>query len=932
MLAALLLLTCGAVFASPAERAKKFHFVIDKGALPSALEQFSRQTGLQVITQLNVSESKTETVGPFIGHATADQALVALLKDSDLSYQWQDQYTITLFAIVVKPPRSEDNVQEVLVTGTRLRSIEDGPAPVRVYSRGRIDRFGVSSVSDFTRYLTQQPYSFSSGHLQSGAQFFQMRGLGFDTTLVLINGRRVPPSANSISLNAVDINSIPLTAVDRVEVMFDSASAIYGADAIGGVVNIIMKDKIDEPEVSLHYGQANGGGEQRRASVSIGTFNDRLKASLVLDYYEQGALMGDERDLWKNQDFRRFGGRDYRVSTTNPGNVYSLTGQPLPGLSSTRAAVPSRGGLTSADFLATDGATNLESSFRYWSVTHPAERGSAYGSTEYSIAEPITLFGEFLAVDGESTAFRPPPSVSHQVVPATNPFNPFDLPVAVDYSFVGMDPLTYTYATNLLRLVGGVRGKIGRWDWEFTGLDHREDGSSTARGGLDYPRVIAAINSLDPQAALNLFSDGPAASPELLDSLVGEPQIFSFSFSSYQYSGFARGPLFDIGDRSAELVVGGEWRKDEAGFFESGKRVDQGRDVGSLFSELRLPLLEQLSLKLAVRGDDYGRGDHIVNPQYGLTWRPAKDWLFRAAYGTSFRSPSLFELYTPMVQPSQPIADPLRGGEVSSVTLIVGGNPDLEVVTARSFTTGFVFTPSELPGLRIGGSYWRIVMDNRIMVPIYQELLKLDSPLTSRVVRDPASIQDVQAGWAGRLRSIDIRRVNYGDLDTSGIDLDLSVLLEDRSWGCLKFEWALTWVDEYLSRDMNQVLPLDRVGVANVQGTIPEWRTVGTLSWKHGQFGASTTTTYTPSYQDADLALGPLDRSISSQTVVDLQAWIDLKLPGSALLDGTKLTFGARNLFDKQPDFANAGVSLGYDYSQGELTRRFVYFRVSKHF
>lgn len=935
MLAALLLLTYGSALSAQSERNQKYQLAIERGSLTSVLEQFSRQTGLQVITQLSVSESKTTEIGPYVGHATADAALKELLKDTDLSYDWLDKFTITLFTVVVEAPRAEDNVQEVLVTGSRLRSVEDGPAPIRVYGGGRIDRFGVSSVADLTRYLTQQPYSFSSGYLQSGAQFFQMRGLGFDTTLVLINGRRVPPSANSISLNAVDINSIPLTAVERVEVMFDSASAIYGADAIGGVVNIIMKNRIDEPEVYLHYGQADGGGEQRRAAVSIGSSDDRLKSSLVLDYFEQGALMGSERDLWNDQDFRRFGGRDYRVSTANPGNVYSIVvGQPLPGLSSSRAAVPSgttNGKLTPADFLATDGATNSESSTSSWSITHPTERTSAYGSTEYSATEQLSLFGEFLAANGESIALRTQPSVIRQVVPATNPFNPFAVPVAVDYSFTGMDPLSYTYDTDLLRLVGGARGKIGRWDWEVSGLRHRENGSSTARGALDISRVIAAINSQDPQTALNLFSDGPAGSAELLDSLVGPPQKFSFSFSSAQYSGFARGPLFSVGGRSTELVVGGEWRHDGAGFFESGKRVDVGRDIASVFSEVRIPILEQLSLKLAVRGDDYGDGEQVVNPQYGITWRPAKDWLFRAAYGTSFRPPSLYELYMPVVQPLQPIADPLRNGQVSNVAFIVGGNPDLEVVTARSFTTGFVFSPLQMPGLRIGASYWRVVMDNRITTPVYQELLKPGNPFGDRVVRDPQSAEDIRAGWAGRLQSINLTRVNFGDLDTSGIDFDLSLLME-HSWGALKLDWALTWVDEYLSRDMSQALPLDRVGIANVQGTVPEWRAVTSLSWKLGQIGASTTMAYTPSYRDADMALGPLDRRIDSQTIVDLQAWADLRFEGNALLDRTTLTLGARNVFDRIPEFANAGASLGYDYSQGELTRRFVYFRVSKRF
>lgn len=930
MFAALPLLACTSSFAAQPERTRRFHIAIDRGSLRFVLKQFTSQTDQPVMTELNVPESKTDEVGPFVGNATVDEALTDLLKDSDLSYTWQDADTITIYVTDSRPPRSEDNVHEMLVTGTRLHGDEDRSAPIRVYSRGRIDRFGVCSVSDFSRYLTQQPFSLSGGYSQSGAQFLQMRGLGFDTTLVLINGRRVPPSANSISLNAVDINNIPSTAVERVEVMSDSASAIYGADAIGGVVNIILKNRIETPEVYLHYGQADGGGTQRRAAASVGVANGRLKSTLLWDYYETTALMGEARDLWRNQDYRRFGGRDYRVSA---GNVYSLTGQPLPGLSSSRAAVPfgTTGALTPADFFATDGTTNLESSLSDWSITPPSRRTSAYGSAEYSFAADHSLFGEILVANADLTALRAPPSISRQVVPASNPFNPFRIPVAVDYLFAGMDPISHTYQTDLLRLVIGARGAIHRWEWEITGLHHREVGSSTSRGAINLSRVTAAVNSDDPQTALNLFSDGPAGSSELLDSLMGSPLRSNFSFSSSQLSTFIRGPLFNVGERKVELVGGGEWRREAAGFFEFGKPVDVDRDIASMFSEIRVPLLDELSLKIAARGDDYGDGERVVNPQYGLTWRPANGWLFRAAYGTSFRPPSLFELDMPTLQTTLPIADPFRGGEVSNVVLIVGGNPDLEVVTARSFTAGFVFSPSDMSGLRMGGSYWRIVMDNRIMMPIYQELLKPNSPLPDRVVRDPPGSQDVQAGWAGRVRSIDLTRINYGDLDTSGIDLDASLLVQG-PWGCLNLGLAVTWIDEYLSRDMNQVLPLDRVGIANVAGTIPEWRIVGTVGWKLADFGLSTTTTFTPSYQDADPWTGPLDRRLSSRTLVDLQAWVDLKSEGNALLNGSRLTLGARNVFDRAPEFANAGASLGYDISQSELTGRFIYFRVSKHF
>lgn len=932
MLAALLPWACAATCCAQPEPGKQYHFAIDAGSRADALRQFSKQTGLQVITEFDLAGSETQQLGPFVGQATADDAIAALLGNTDLSYKWQDELTITIFVKVVRPPRAEDNVQEVIVTNTRLPGELDTAAPVRVYRNATISRHGVSSVSEFTRYLTQQPNSLSEGYMQSGAQFMQMRGLGYDTTLVLINGRRVPPSANSIALNAVDLNNVPMAAVERIEVMSDSASAVYGADAVGGVINIILRDKIERPQMYLHYGQAAGGGEQRRAAVLIGTNNDRLQATLVLDYYETTALMGAERELWRNQDYRRYGGLDYRVSATNPGNVYSLTGQPLPGLSSSRAAVPlgTTGQLTPADFFATDGATNLASSFSNWSITPPSRRSTAYGSAKYSFAEDLQLFGEWLAESSELSTLRAPPSVSRQVVPAWNPFNPFRVAVAVDYSFADMPPISYLNDSDLLRIVGGVRGKFHRWDWEVSGINHGERGRTLTRGEIDRSLLASAVNSADPNVALNLFSVGPPAPPELLDSLIAPSQQLSFAFSTSQLSAFVRGPILDwVGRPPAELLIGAEWRHDAAGFFE-GRHVDASRDISSVFSEFRMPLLDSMWLRIAARADDYGAAKWIVNPQYGLTWRPARQWLLRASYGTSFRPPSLFELYMPAYQPTFLVADPLRGGELSTVNLIVGGNRDLQAVTARSFSAGFVVTPDELPGLRVGGSYWRVAMDNRIIVPNYQELLKLDSAFPDHVVRDPANEQDVRARWPGRLRSMNLQLLNYGDLQTSGIDFETSLTIGPISASCVKLDLAVTWIDEYRSRDLNQMLPVDRVGIANLQGTIPEWRVVGSVAWKFGDYGVSSTATFVPSYQDADFWTGPLGRRIGSQTLIDLQAWI--ALGGIDLLEGSTLTLGARNLFDRQPAFANAGASAGYDMSQGTLTGRFLYVRLGKRF
>lgn len=910
----------------------EYSLTIPSGSLTTALDQFSKQTGLQVAAELKSSEQQQQLVDALIGRFTADAALEKLLAGSELTYVWLDESTVRIFVGVVRP-QGEAGEREVLVTGTRLGGGE-GPAPVRVYSREQIDRLGVSSLPGVASYFTQQPFSFGEWAQRSAAQHFQMRGLGVDTTLVLINGRRAPPSATSVSLNAFDLNTVPITAVERIEVMSDSASAIYGSDAIGGVVNIILKQDVTAPDVYLQYGGAAGGADERRFASSIGTAGERLRTSLTLDYFDRTMLIGTERDLWRDQDFRRFGGKDYRLTTAPRANVYSLTGATLPGLPYSQASIPvgSTGvGLHPEDFLETAGPSNasLYSAEQTWSIVPDQKRLSAVGSAEFDLGRNLAVFGEMIVTNSDVEVQGPLTPLMGQIVPAANPYNPFGQSVRVDFALAGTEPVSVMTDAQTARFVLGAHGSSSRWDWEVA-LTNSDESTDVARiNELDLSRVQAALQSTDSQTALNPFVDGPAGSDKLLSSLVRERQEFDYRSRSWQLSGFWRGQLFQMPGGMSEFVLGGELRREEVRSVDT-MTIEQERDIVSEFTEVKLPLLKRLSLKLALRADSYERAEDSVNPQYGLVWRPSQDWLVRAAYGTSFRPPSLLEVSSPRSQFLLAVTDPRRGGTTSVVTLTTGGNPELENVSAHSFTTGVVYRPDRRPGLHGGVHYWRVVMDNRIIVPRTFDVEKLEA-LPGRVTRLAPTEADSQAGWAGALEALDASLLNFGRLETSGIDLDLSYLKAGKS-GDLQAALSATWVDEYSSHDLAPLDSADRVGIANLQGTVPEWRLVGSLTWEGRVWGASTTAMFTPSYQDADLT-GALERRLPPRTIIDVQAWLSLdQVFAPSLFDDFKLTVGALNLFDEDVDFANVGLGLGYDISQADLKQRFAYLRVTKSF
>jgi iron complex outermembrane receptor protein len=930
-----IVLLCGwapLLWALDVSTSNEYELNISTGSLIAAIKQFSEQTDVQITVDSQATEVDVLRLEGFHARLTARAALARILAGSNLSTDWQGDHTVRIYPGIVAP-HGVGNVKEVVVTGSRLGGAE-GSAPVRVYSSEDINRLGVSSLPGLATYLTQQSFSFGEWSQRSGAQHFQMRGLGVDTTLVLINGRRAPPGATSVSLNAFDLNTIPLTAVDRVEVMSDSASAIYGADAIGGVVNIILKSNIESPELYFHYGAAAGGADERRVAAAIGGATGRFKSSLTLDYFERSMLIGAKRDMWRNQDFRRFGGQDYRLTTANPGNVYSTTGQALPGLLASSASVPigSTGvGLTPDDFLATAGIESRRSSNETWSIVPDTTRSSAFGSAEFSLSETASIFGEVLWTKGDIVSQNDLPFLLGQIVPATNPYNPFGESVVVDYSLAGMKPLSNVTESRFNRIVLGVRRELPRgWDWEVTLISNDERVDSKRTNDLDPYRVQAALESRDPQRALNPFADGPAGSGALLSSLVAEPQTLDSFSGGPQLSGFLRGKLFEMPGGASEFVAGTEWRREEIKYINMVV-LKHERDVTSGFAEIKLPLFDGVMIKLALRGDYYENASDSINPQYGLVWRPSHNWLVRAAYGTSFRPPSLPEQYSPRSEAVFPISDPRRGDSVSPIRFSAGGNLELDNVSAESFTAGLMYRPDKSPGLHLAAHYWRVVMDNRIIVPRFSDISEIEEAMPERVVRAAPTENDRLNGWPGALLGIDVSIANFGRLQTSGIDLDLAYRA-DCPMGRAQAALSATWVDEYLSQEMGAVLPVDRIGIANLQGTIPEWRVVGSLAWDGRGWGASTTATFTPRYRDAGLT-GVLSRDLASRTLIDMQVWMALgRVFGPSAFDGLNVTAGVQNLFNREVDFANAGLHLGYDVSQANLKQRFTYLRVTKAF
>ena len=309
----------------------------------------------------------------------------------------------------------------------------------------------------------------------------------------------------------------------------------------------------------------------------------------------------------------------------------------------------------------------------------------------------------------------------------------------------------------------------------------------------------------------------------------------------------------------------------------------------------------------------------------------------RTAYGHSFRAPTLFEMYEPGITTSGVITDPTRKNTPSPVKEIAGGNLDLKPETARTYSSGFDFTPEWNGSPRLSVTDWRIQEANRLETLSAIGAIQNEDFFPNRVVRNAPTAADIAAGQPGALSTVYLTAINAGSLDTSGVDLQLSANWKT-DWGNFSPSFNGTQVTRYEAADFPGSPVVDRLAVAdNVAlglGSIPRLR--GTLSLPYSIHGyeLAPILRYISAYRDVNAAGVKINSSVASQTLLDLQATLDAQTAfGEGIWSkGLTLRVGAVNLINKRPPFSQVGTVFGYDYSEGDIRGRFIYGSIEKKF
>jgi len=939
--------------------------------LGEALRKIALISGRQIVAASDLIAGQHSAL--VRGLFTPSQAYAQALSGSGLELTVVGDVTVITRRPVDLPPRPTPTgehppvASEVTVTGTRIR----GQAPVGsnliVIDRTAIDQSGYATTQDIIQAI---PQNFGGGASEStqGVSFrnnadlnesfgtgVNLRGLGANSTLVLLNGQR--PALDGVGGAFADISMVPSTIIQRVEVLADGASALYGSDAVAGVVNIIFRDNFQGAETSLHYGSADGFGETQLSQI-VGVNWGSGHAVFAYEYYDHGALSAADR-AYATEDLRPFGGPDLRSSFASPGTILA-GGQTF--------AIPqgSTGiGLTPSQLL--PGQVNLQDDQRAADILPAQQRHSFYGSLHQDLGWNTTFFAQGLFAERSFSARVLPQTETPLTVPTTNPFYVDPLgtrqPVQIEYNFD--------------RDLGVQENRGIEQGYDATvGLDHRfGEWSATVSGSYGLQReyiafdnvpnsatVANALADTNPATALNLFGSGANNNPATLNQIRGYDDSTSHS-SLWSLSTKLDGPLLQLPAGALRIAVGAEYRVEHYDdvdkiFLDTLEPevqplmgVPGARKIAAAYGELLVPIIDssmnvpgvhKLDLSLAGRIENYSDVGTTTNPKIGLGWSVVSGVNLRLAYGTSFRAPSFNDLRTgagETIYAPLPLTDPKSPTGVTNALILIGNSPTLQPERATTWNAGVDFTPERWPGFKASLGYFDVDFRDRIAAPTGDILSILENRSTfSSVINTQPSPAAIAAFYASPFFEnpdaipasavttlIDNRVQNIARVHQDGFDFDAGYT--HTFWKIASGVGVGGTYILHIDQAVSSTAPATDVVATLGEPVRLRLRGRATAAW--GPYSAAAFVNFTGAY--SNLTVTPA-QPVSSWTTLDMQLTYTVPIQ-TGWLHGVKLALDASNLLNAAPPFvinANGVSAVGYDSDNASPVGRRVALQLTK--
>ena len=889
---------------------------------------------------------------------------------------------------------SISTLQEVVVTGTSIRGINAETAlPVQILSSKDIARTGATNVEQLLQSISATSSAGSvvsvdaTGNLTGGIQTISLRGLGSSRTLVLINGKRASVyGGGSVGAagNSVDIGAIPVGAIERVEVLKDGASAIYGSDAIAGVVNFILKSNYQGLDATATVGTPteSGGGTQETGSLYAGIGSlaqDRYNLGIGLNLAHTSPIMGSSRDYATR--YSPGYGNDVTSSFAFPANVA------IP-----KNSVNPKGATKSPD-AGNCGPDSLNDQYfptqcrfdnsPFDSLQPLEKRGSVLLDGAFELSPDSELYGNAMYSEVRTTTFIQPvplsfgnpvlpgnpyvgflanllatqypgynnpaakPGTGAFLLPPTSPYYPTAFAAAngltgqplnlIYRDFADGDRQT-TDVADTSRIIGGAKGSALGWDYDVSVLYSQVKVHEDLEAGFPtYSRTMPLLDG----GTINPF--GPTTDPSALAAakaaeFVGES--FNSKTSLTSLGGNASRQLATFSTGPVNAAVGAELRRETFNYSPSpaiqagdvggqgGNQLpeDAGRNVYSVYFEVNGYLLSSLEADAAVRYDNYQRVGTTVNPKVSLRWQPTQWFLLRASAGTGFRAPSLTDLYAP---------------QTTSVTANGTRDPiKCPTFDPNNSACSFQFTTVLGGNPNLQPEKSKTFTLGTVLSPVKNLTLDLDAywiylrnaiavgGLSSATILQSAQTATQFASFItrdadGNIVSISQTNANLFKTYLSGVDVNLRYAIPlgpGQIFTLLDGSYTYKFASQNPDRTWTSQLDF---GLPTVSGIHLRWRHSLTLGYQTADWAVSATQHYQKHYHDSASAVTGVFRDVSPYDTLDVQATY-------SGLRSFQFTLGTTNVFNRNPPYANYASSAnnfigGYDISYGDPRGRFVY-------
>ncbi len=854
-----------------------------------------------------------------------------------------------------------EKVERIEVTGSHIKRTDmEGPSPLTSLSAEDIANTGVTDlIGLFTKLPMAGQGTFStqgnsSDNTSNGGSSVSLRGLGADSTLILVNGRRVSvsPFANNIDTAFVDINNIPLAAIKRVDILKDGASATYGSDAVAGVINIVLRDDIEGAELSAKIGDtADGGGKEKNISLVWGNSTEKSSHTFALDYFDREEILYADRDysrsanqaaLRPNDPFAT----DFRSSSGFPGTI-ALADEELRG--HRLADIWGNDTCPTADITQDrdkDGNLTGYSLCRYdyapMMTSVPAtERASFIYMGKYEINDNLRGFAELNGQHSKTTIRGAgSPSFNELFMDGDNVNHPFaDMPTHEFYQqdltmrrrMVDIGDREKRVTSDYYRAIIGLKGEINDWSWEVA--YNYIKSSSTERGVNGFPNSRRTQEAID-SGLWNPFEPS-SNSQEALDFIETTTTRIGKS-TSKSFDGKISGSLMEMSHGDLGLAVGVEYRQESISdnpddqflrgevFGTEATQANGSRDNTAIFAELAIPVLDTLEVQVAARFEDYSDFGTTTDPKVAFIWQPTDALSVRGSYGTAFRAPSLHQIGLGNTDESPNLVDTVRCAAVGNVnkacdpqeyTAVLSGNDDLGPEESKSYNFGVIYEIAD--NLDFSIDYYNYDIENVITKDTQFKFSTLGN--------DPSVVERLPSatpGDPGEVVRIFDQFENIGNVTTSGLDIEANYGLET-DMGNFKFSYVVNYVLSYEDARPNADGSM-RIDTQEGDFEQPEVRWTFNTVWVNGDWNASMAVNYIGAFEQ--------DASVATEGMNDVDSWTTVDTTVNYIgIENTTLSFGATNLFNEEPPFAYHDF-MGFANSTHNSQGRFVYVKASYKF